>query len=150
MFSLILSIFLGFFYILTTTSIDNPDPVDFFLGAQRRPKLQIIYPENGQILPDTNLEIKIKVDGYEVPSSFHDSKICIALSAGSTISENCFEQSPDLIFHAKSLLAGSQYALRVALYERGNAIAVSVRNFCVAGMDKNSMLFIGSIGSSQN
>jgi tetratricopeptide (TPR) repeat protein len=110
------------------------DPSDFFLGAQHRPKLEIIHPDNGEVLDDTDLEIRIKLGGYEVPSSFHDSKVCIALSSGVTVAEGCFDQTPDLVFHANGLSPGQQYSLQVSFYERGKAIAVSVRNFRVAGI----------------
>lgn len=34
------------------------DPSEFFKGSQRRPKLEIVYPDNGQVLDDTNLDIR--------------------------------------------------------------------------------------------
>jgi tetratricopeptide (TPR) repeat protein len=110
------------------------DPSDFFLGAQNRPKLEIVSPENGEVLDDNELKIKIKLGGYEVPSPFHDSKVCIGLSNGNTVAEGCFDQTPDLVFHANGLSPGQQYSLQVSFYERGKVIAVSVRNFRVAGI----------------
>lgn len=98
-------------------------------------QLEILYPDNGQVLDDTNLDIQIRVTGYDVPSVFHDSKICVALSAAGDhgYSEHCFDQTPDLVFHAKGLGAGAGYTLRIVFYERGKAIAMSVRSFRVAG-----------------
>jgi Tfp pilus assembly protein PilF len=110
------------------------DPSDFFTGAQHRPRLEIVYPENGQVLDDVDLDIKINLDGYDMPSQFHDSRVCVGLSTGTSFNEHCFDQSPDLEFHVKGLIPGAQYSLRIAFYERGNAIAVSVRSFRVAGI----------------
>eukprot|EP01038_Epipyxis_sp_PR26KG_P016268 gene16268-22159_t len=123
--------FLPFAGLISSFSID---PTDFFSGTHKRPKLEIVYPDNGQVLDNGDLNIKIKVDGYDLPSNFHSSTICIGLSTGFTFAENCFDQSKDLVFQANGLSPGNQYALRVVLYERGNAIAVSVRNFRVAGI----------------
>eukprot|EP01035_Chromulina_nebulosa_P020255 gene20255-26297_t len=54
---------------------------------------------------------------------------------GEKFFEECFEQSQDnLVFKASGLAPGTTYSLRVIFYERGNAIAVSVRNFHVAGI----------------
>jgi hypothetical protein len=115
-------------------SVTALDPFDFFMGAQSRPKLQITRPANGEVLDDSRIDISIKIDGYDMPSAFHDSQICIALSTGSNVAEQCFEQTIDLVFHADGLSAGETYSLRVAFYERGSAIAVSVRSFRVAGI----------------
>jgi tetratricopeptide (TPR) repeat protein len=49
-------------------------------------------------------------------------------------SEHCFDQTPDLVFHAKGLQPGTSYTIRIVFYERGKAIAISVRNFRVAGI----------------
>ena len=110
------------------------DPSDYFTGALHRPRLEIIHPENGQVLDNGNLAIEIKLDGYDLPSHFHDSRVCVGLSSGSWVAEQCFDQSLDLVFHVNGLTAGLQYALRIVFYERGNAIAVSVRNFRVGGI----------------
>lgn len=110
------------------------DPSDYFLGAQHRPKLEIIQPENGQIFDDVNVQINAKITGYNIPSSFHDSNICIFLAAGNGLAEQCFAPTPDLIFHANGLSPGSHYSLRISLFERGNVIAVSVRTFRVGGI----------------
>ena len=110
------------------------DPSDFFTGALHRPRLEIIHPENGQVLDNGALAIEIKLDGYDLPSHFHDSRVCVGLSSGSWVAEQCFDQSLDLVFHVNGLTAGLQYALRIVFYERGNAIAVSVRNFRVGGI----------------
>lgn len=124
------------------------DPSDFLLGTHHRPRIgtlpppaslsltcaaEIIHPHNGEVLDTGDLRIEIKVDGYSMPSNFHTSKICVGISAGFDFSEQCFQQT-DLIFHANGLSAGSQYALRVVLLERSQAIAVSVRHFRVGGI----------------
>ena len=57
------------------------DPSEFFTGAQHRPRLEIIHPENGQVLDNGDLEIRIKISGYEVPSQFHNSRVCVGLSS---------------------------------------------------------------------
>jgi hypothetical protein len=114
------------FIFVTTLNLGSAEdnfPSDYFLGAQYRPKLEILKPENGQILDYTTLEIKIKISGYDSTSLFHDTRICISLSSESTGTEQCFERTPDLV-----------YSLRVAFFERGNAIAVSVRSFVVGGV----------------
>lgn len=41
------------------------DPSDFFTGALHRPRLEILHPENGQVLDNGDLEIKIKIDGLD-------------------------------------------------------------------------------------
>lgn len=64
------------------------DPSDFFTGAQHRPRLEILYPENGQVLADGDLEIKIRIDGYDLPSNFHHSQVCVGLSTGSSFAEH--------------------------------------------------------------
>lgn len=61
-----------------------------------------------------------------------DSKICLGLaSEGKRIMETCFEQTKDMNFHAKGLTAGANYMLRVVLFDRSHAVAVSVRSFRV-------------------
>jgi hypothetical protein len=42
----------------------------------------IIYPDNGEVLESATVEIKIKVDGFEIPSKLHTSIICVGLSSG--------------------------------------------------------------------
>ncbi len=88
------------------------------------------------MLDDINLDIKIRISGYDSPSVFHDSKICVALSSGrkKEVTEHCFEQTSDLTFHARGLSPGEVYSLRIVFYERGKAIAMSVRSFRVAGI----------------
>eukprot|EP01035_Chromulina_nebulosa_P024334 gene24333-31664_t len=126
------------FYKYSSSSGNNTikDPSDFFAGAQHRPKLEIVYPDNGHILETGSLDIKIQVglNGFEFPSKLHQTIICVCLSTGERIFEQCFDQAPDLIFHAHGLAPGAVYALRIVLYERGNAIAVSVRSFKVGGI----------------
>jgi hypothetical protein len=86
--------------------------------------LEILYPENGQILDNGELEIKIKVGG-ETSSNFHGSTICVGLSTGSNFAEQCFEQSTDLLFNANGLSPGSHYALRIVLYGSYTALYLS-------------------------
>ena len=83
------------------------------------------------------VEIKIAIDGYKMPSNFHDSSICVALSAIDSIIEKCFEQTYDMTYHVNGLTPGKDYGIRIALLERANVIAVSVRNFRVAGISGN-------------
>lgn len=78
-------LFLGLFPLISSYHLD---PSDYFTGAQHRPKLQIIYPENGQVLDDVDLEITIKIDGYDVPSNFHNSQVCVGLSTGLSFAEH--------------------------------------------------------------
>ena len=110
------------------------DPSDFFTGSKPSPRLEIQHPENGEILDDSALEIRLTVKGYEFPSSFHDSSVCLGLSTGDQFFEECFEQTDALSYHVNGLIAGAQYSLRVVLIERGKAIAVSVRSFKVGGI----------------
>jgi tetratricopeptide (TPR) repeat protein len=111
------------------------DPTEFFKGSAPRPKLEIIHPENGQILDDGVLQIKIRLHGYELPSHFHDSSLCIALSNRNIeIGEQCFDQSADLDFHITGLSPRETYSLQVLFLERGRIIAMSVRSFRVGGI----------------
>lgn len=110
------------------------DPSDFFTGSRAAPRLEVEQPINGQILEDSTLEIKISIKGYVFPSNFHDSSVCIGLSTGTSFAEECFDQSEALSYHVNGLLPASQYSLRVVLFERSKAIAVSVRNFRVGGI----------------
>eukprot|EP00981_Chlorochromonas_danica_P005392 scaffold1091_cov164-Ochromonas_danica.AAC.15 len=105
------------------------------MGSRQRPRLEIIHPSNGQVLENGNLKIEIRLEGYEAPGSFHDSKICIGIATNlaQDFAEKCFQQN-EVVFHADGLAAGTQYALRVVLMERNNAIAVSVRHFRVGGI----------------
>ena len=109
-------------------------PLEFFNGAQPRPKLEIIKPQNGEVLDERTVKVNLRLAGYE-PSSFHESKVCISLvgNAGES-AEQCFEQTPELVYHVDGLSPGRSYSIRVAYYERGKAIAVSVRNFRIAGI----------------
>ena len=111
------------------------DPTEFFKGSLSRPKLEIVNPENGQVLNGGILDIKIKILGYELPSHFDDSSICIGLSNKATeVGEQCFERTTDLDFHVSGLSPGETYSLRVLFRERGKTIAMSVRSFRVAGI----------------
>lgn len=111
------------------------DPTEFFKGSQPRPKLEIINPENGLILDGGTLQIKIRLHGYELPSHFHDSTLCIALSNKNIeVGEQCFDQSADLDFHITGLSPGETYSLQVLFIERGKTIAMSVRSFRVGGV----------------
>ena len=111
------------------------DPTEFFRGSLSRPKLEIIHPENGQVLSGGVLDIKIKILGYELPSHFDDSSICIGLSNRATeVGEQCFDRTTDLDFHVNGLSPGETYSLRVLFRERGKTIAMSVRTFRVAGI----------------
>ena len=118
-----------------TTAMEKLDPTEFFKGSQPRPKLEILYPENGQILDDGVLQIKIRLHGYELPSHFHDSSLCIALANRNIeIGEQCFDQSADLDFHITGLAPRETYSLQVLFLERGRIIAMSVRSFRVGGI----------------
>lgn len=99
-------LFLG---LLSLISSYHLDPSDYFTGAQHRPKLQIVHPENGQVLDDVNLEITIKIDGYEVPSNFHNSQVCVGLSTGLSFAEHVsgseyFWMLASIIYHASLAL----------------------------------------------
>lgn len=119
-----------------TDANDPVDPTEFFTGSQYRPKLEIIKPENGQVLNDGILDIEIVISGYDLPSHFDESSTCIALSKdkGIAVVEHCFDQSPELIFHVNGLTPGESYSLRVLFLERGKVIALSVRSFKVGGV----------------
>jgi hypothetical protein len=113
-FSLLILLFF-FFIVLLPVWGDSLDPTEYFLIASHRPKLEIVYPQNGEILDTNELKIQISVGGYEIPSNFQGSTICVALSTGNDLSESCFEQM-DLTFHVNGLSAGMHYVLRVVLY----------------------------------
>lgn len=115
---------------------EKVDPTEYFTGSQHRPKLEILRPENGQVLNDGILDIEIKISGYALPSHFDESSTCIALSKEKsvTVIDRCFDQSPELIFHVNGLTPGVAYTLRVLFQERGKVIALSVRSFRVGGV----------------
>lgn len=115
------------------------DPSDLFGGLIHRPKLEILHPDNGQVLDTGDLEIRIAVNGYDTRTHFHDTSVCVALSTGDSQAEQCFEDNNDITFHANGLTAGQHYSLRIVLYERRSAIAVSVRSFRVAGITARSL-----------
>lgn len=117
-------------------SWDHIDPTEFFTGSQYRPKLEIVRPENGQVLSDGVLDIEIDIFGIDLPSHFDESSTCIALSKdkGFIVVEHCFDQSSELIFHVNGLTPGEAYSLRVLFLERGKVIALSVRSFRVGGV----------------
>lgn len=121
---------------IISNSNDHVDPTEYFTGSQYRPKLEIVRPENGQVLSDGILDIEITISGYELPSHFDESSTCIALSKdkGVIVVEHCFDQSPELIFHVNGLTPGEAYTLRVLFLERGKVIALSVRSFKVGGV----------------
>jgi tetratricopeptide (TPR) repeat protein len=58
----------------------------------------------------------------------------VGISSVEVTNEKCFDETKELIFHAQGLNADMQYSLRVVLFEREKAIAVSIRNFYVAGI----------------
>lgn len=117
---------------------------EFFLGADDRPLLETISPENGAVLDRGELEIRLRLNGYSVPSMLHDSRICLGLaSQGERVAETCFQQtSSSLEFHASGLQAGKLYMLRAVLLERSSTLAVSVTSFRVGGVS------IGSQGTT--
>ena len=106
--------------------------------------LEILHPENGQVLEHGDLVIRIMLDDYQLPSQLHGSKICVALSwthlntlpnhadasskaldrsqpvspKKSDFAEQCFDEVPDFSFQAFGLSPGTQYTLRIALYGR--------------------------------
>lgn len=108
------------------------DPSDYFQGALQRPRLEILSPDNGEVLDSGNLDIRMRVADYDFKARY-TSTVCVALSSLDLVAEQCFEDS-DVVFHADGLKAGRQYSLRIVLFERGDAIAVSVRSFRVAGI----------------
>lgn len=57
---------------------------EYFEGAQPRPLLSINHPANGQIMESGDVDVEISILGYDYPSIFHSSSICVALSAGTT------------------------------------------------------------------
>ena len=112
------------------------DPDDIFAPSFNRPRLQIVRPENGQVLETSLLAIELKVQGYDLPSLLRDSKVCIGLASGDKrVQESCFEQTQSMVFHANGLAPGATYMLRAVLFDRANAVAVSVRSFRVGTVD---------------
>jgi predicted O-linked N-acetylglucosamine transferase (SPINDLY family) len=119
--------------------VDVPDDIFGESVSFNRPRLQILKPTNGEVLETSDLEIKVSVEGYDLPSILRDSKICLGLAVeGERIMETCFEQTFDKVFHATGLAAGQNYMLRVVLFDRSNAVAVSVRSFRVGAVSVSS------------
>jgi hypothetical protein len=54
---------------------------EFFAGVLQRPLLQIIKPENGQVLDSGEVEIEVDVSGFELPSKLHDSRVCLGIAS---------------------------------------------------------------------
>ncbi|CAM9515745.1 unnamed protein product [Chrysoparadoxa australica] len=101
--------------------------------------LQVVTPSNAEVLESSDLDISLDLRGYEMPSNWHDSRVCIGLaSEGEPVVEQCFTQLhsslSSLSFKATGLTPGRAYVLRAVLFERANAIAVSVRSFRVGGV----------------
>ena len=69
------------------------DASEFFSGSKQRPKLEILAPDNGQVMEKPAVDIQLEVTGYEFPSLLHDSRICLGLAShGERIMEQCFDQ----------------------------------------------------------
>ena len=118
----------------TSAQVARTDPSEYFQGALQRPRLEILSPENGEVLDSGNLDIRISVSDYDLKARYVSPTVCVALSSSDLIAERCFDDS-DVVFHAENLEAGRQYSLRIVLFERGDGIAVSVRSFRVAGVE---------------
>ena len=58
----------------------------------------------------------------------------MGISSSTSTNEKCFEETHELIFHIGGLVADTAYSLRIVLFERDKAIAVSIRSFIVAGI----------------
>jgi predicted O-linked N-acetylglucosamine transferase (SPINDLY family) len=116
-----------------------PDDIFGESVSFNRPRLQIMKPANGEVLETSDLEIQVSVEGYDLPSVLRDSKICLGLAVeGERIMETCFEQTSHHVWHASGLAAGQNYMLRVVLFDRSNAVAVSVRSFRVGSVSVSS------------
>ena len=117
-------------------------PDDIITAAFHRPVLEIIYPNNGDVLDTSEIDIEIASNDYEMPSRFRNSKVCVGMNAmrgvekgiEGNVVERCFDQTQSTTFHASGLIAGASYTLRVLLMDRGNVVAVSVRSFRVAAI----------------
>ena len=127
-------VWLLFLILLAVAGGQLDDPSDFFTGSKPRPRLTIVSPDNGEVLEDNAVQIRIRLEGYALNWQLHDSQLCVGLSSAQTYSEECFERSQDLAFQATGLGTSTQYTLRVVLFERGAAIAMSVRSFRVGGV----------------
>ena len=112
------------------------DLSEFFAGSKPRPRLQVLEPANGALLERDSVSIRLSVKGFDLPSSLHDSKVCLGIaSRGKRVVEECFDQSIEALhFHAANLSPGEPYMLRAVLFERSKALAVSVRSFRVAAI----------------
>lgn len=138
--------------LLMTLCVGAMDPSLFLTGSRPRPGLEVLRPENGevrqhssssccsltwtlplQVLTSSELEIVLDIKGWD-GDSLHGSSICIGIASVETSSEQCFPQTREKVFHAGGLVADTQYSLRVVVFERERAIAVSIRNFYVAGI----------------
>lgn len=96
-------------------------------------QIDIISPKNGVVLDSGLLDINIAVHGYEAMSNMHGSSVCLGISNNLDVWEDCFPPT-ERVFHVNGLSPGKQYMLKVALFERNQAIAVSVRSVRVAGV----------------
>ena len=85
------------------------------------------------MLTSAELEIVLEINGWD-GDTLHGSSVCIGIASVETSSEQCFPQTREKVFHAGGLVADTQYSLRVVVFERERAVAVSIRNFYVAGI----------------
>jgi hypothetical protein len=53
------------------------DPSEFFQGSKPRPKLEIISPNNGEVLETSEVHIHLTVRGYGFPSNLRESRVCL-------------------------------------------------------------------------
>mmetsp|Transcript_16035 Transcript_16035/g.18957 ORF Transcript_16035/g.18957 Transcript_16035/m.18957 type:complete len:1102 (+) Transcript_16035:89-3394(+) len=128
------------------------DPSEFFQGSKPRPKLNIVSPKNGEILETNEIHVHMTINGYDFPSKLRDSRVCLGLATrGERVIEECFDQSYDAMqFHASNLIPGSNYMLRVVLFERSQSLAVCVRSFRVGAIAiaSSNNAYITSLPSS--
>lgn len=114
------------------------DPVDFYLGSKRRPRLEIISPKQGAVLDHGIIDIEIAIHYPKLSASsssdssasltatdeqlhqqqqpLHGSALCLSVATShGDESENCFHPS-ERVFHAGGLAAGQTYTIKFTLF----------------------------------
>ncbi len=70
------------------------------------------------MLETGELEVRVDIVGFDIPSASHDAVICVGLSSGEHFAEECFDHFPDFVFRVNGLSPGSHYSLRTMLFGR--------------------------------
>lgn len=134
------------YFCVPQSIVVNPNhgmtPDDIITATFHRPLLEIVYPRNGDVIHTESMQVEIESNDYVLPSKFRMAEICLGTIAtkggkgrvNTRMVEQCFDQRTGKTFSIHGLVPGASYLLRVLVVDRGNIVAVSVRNFRVSGI----------------